>query len=257
MVSLDSVSRVRFEECKLCGAQVKATNMERHIRETCPKGKRRKPRGRKRANRKRLVDSPGLKFVESKWFYRSLALGLAILLIIALVVVWPKPPARLEIGQTAPEITWPNGKLSEYACLREAGGESGKCLIILIHFYDQDSPASVDMMPILVALYDTWTINPAIRGDDFFVDFLSIEINAIPPKQNNTDVLDFKLEHDMKWQVLLDNGQARLNYFIKVLPTFVILDHLLNVRQIQEGTTNYGTIDTAIFNLVKERNFGS
>ena len=231
--------------------------MERHIRETCPKGKRRRPRGRKRANprKRRLVDSPRLNFVESKWFYRSLALGLAIILIVALVMVWPKPPIKLEIGQPAPEITWPNGKLSEYACTREIIGD-GKCLIILIHFYDQDSPASVDMMPILVALYDTWTINPAIRGDDFFVDFLSVEVNSIPPRQNNSDVLNFKVEHDGKWQFLLDNGQARQRYFVKSLPTFVILDHLLNVRQIQDGPATYTQINNALFDLVRERNFG-
>ncbi len=243
-----------FTKCERCGVDIKSDDVKLH-EQVCPKGKFRR---RKRANRrKRLVDSPRLNFVESKWFYRSLALGLAIILIVALIMVWPKPPTKLVIGQAAPEITWPNGKLSEYACLREAGGDSGKCLIILIHFYDQDSEASVDMMPILVALYDTWTINPAIRGDDFFVDFLSVEVNAIPPRQNNSDVLDFKVEHDGKWQFLLDNGQARLNYFIKGLPTFIILDHRLNVRQIQEGTTSYSTIDTALFNLVRERNFGT
>ncbi len=213
--------------------------MERHVRETCPKGKR---RGRKRANprRKRLADSPHLRFVENKWFNRSLALGLAIVLIIGLVVVWPKPPTRLEIGQPAPVITWDDGSLSEF------GG-----LVMLIHFYDPNSSESIQQMPVLIQLYKTYVLDAAERGDEFFVEFISVNTNTVPPRNTEDELFQFKADWGAIWQFLLDNGAARQKYFIRDVPVSIVLDKFHNVRFILEGYQPYSVLNSAIIKALR------
>lgn len=212
--------------------------MKFHLKEKCPKKKHRR-RGRKRANpRKRFADNPRLNFVESKWFYRVAALGLAILLIVALVVVWPKPPARLEIGQPAPMITWDDGSLADF-----------RGYVMLINFFDTDSFQSRDQMETLVLLYKHWVLDAAERGDEFFVEFVSVDINS---EDTEDDLLNWKAEYVTAiWQMLLDNGQAQRAYFVKNAPVTFILDRGLVVSYVFEGVQKFSTLNNVMFRLVR------
>jgi thiol-disulfide isomerase/thioredoxin len=225
--------RDRFEKCPKCDIRVKSKNMGDHM--TKHKGRKLQQRRGKRRGRGRTGFSKAL---DSKWWNRSLAIGLAVLLIVVAVIVWPAPLHELRVGDQAPQITWPDGQLSDYR---------GK--VVMIDFFGINNTASHTETRIFAALYENWVLRPLRDGQEAYVEFLSIDIEG----GIEDDLYDYKANFtNAVWQFLLDkDGKAEREYNVKAIPTVIFLDENMIVRYIFEGSKSYAVYNNVIFSMTK------
>ena len=137
--------------------------------------------------------------------------AIAIALLLVLVILNPFRPVGPDPGQLAPDFSLASSTGGTFTLSAYRG------FPILLEFMDVDCPACLAEAPILVSLYD----NYSVRG----VRFVAVDVNFVGQADTLARLEQYRQDEGAEWVHVLDSNRFAVNaYGIGSTPTTFFLD---------------------------------
>ena len=199
-----------MKKCPVCGASVKLENLEKHVRNQHP---------HEDVDTERLVTVKERKAIREKAARPPISprglrviVGIVVILILVFAVAILNPFGREGpgVGQVAPDFTLTSSTGTSLTLSLYRGEPT------LLEFMDVDCPHCINEAH--------GSLPSAYRNYSARVHFLSVDVNFVPPSDDNAKINAFKATHGTPWTYALDTAGVTGKYGVTGTPTTFILD---------------------------------